>query len=210
MAGSPPVKEHPQAASSSSSPTGPPPAGPSTPSTTSSSNPPIQQEKHKGGYPGQITGGKRANRTEEGDDEDDSLPEDEPLDLGPLSPRSLYALRNLARYGRRQRSVPLGSKNEDVPWERYYPDWPKERRAGVMVALFGGKTGELNVGLSTRALDLRVNVCLVPHHKVFHLKLTELVLLIFNSPAKSHCPVARWRREICLWNIQLAVRHTKR
>jgi hypothetical protein len=121
------------------------------------------QEAPAQGYPGQITGSKKSNRIDPGDDEDDSLPEDEPLDLGPLSPRSLYALRNLARYGRRQRHNTLkesavSKTGSNASFDVDYPDWPKQRRAGVMVALFGGRTGELNVVLSTRALDLRVNV----------------------------------------------------
>jgi hypothetical protein len=117
-----------------------------------------QDQQQRKGYPGQITGSRKSNRLDPGDDEDDSSPEDEPLDLGPLSPRSLYALRNLSRYGRIQNKI-AASRSKDA-WDSYYPDWPKERRAGVMVALFGGKTGELNVVLSTRALDLRVNVSL--------------------------------------------------
>lgn len=172
---------------STGSPTGAaagPSSSPSAEDTSTSSNTTGgQEEKHKGGYPGQITGSKKANRTEEGDDEDDSLPEDEPLDLGPLSPRSLYALRNLARYGRRQRGAPLIASNgkEDAPWDRYYPDWPKERRAGVMVALFGGRTGELNVVLSTRALDLRVNVSSLTSQAC---SAGVLMLSVLHSPAK--------------------------
>lgn len=160
-------------------------AGPSTiqqtsedkASTSTSTSSKDTQDAVTQGYPGQITGSKKYHRNDPADDDDDDpSPDDEPLDLGPLAPRSLYALRNLARFGRRQRAVAAasaaaasakqssdknvhnGSHKDRIAWDEYYPDWPQERRAGVMVALFGGKTGELNVVLSTRAMDLRVNV----------------------------------------------------
>ena len=149
--------------SASSSTSRPPISDPEDKGTTTA--PEQQQDQQGKGYPGQITGSKQSNRTDPGDDEDDSLPEDEPLDLGPLSPRSLYALRNLARYGRRQNTLALEGSKKGA-WDLYYPDWPKERRAGVMVALFGGRTGELNVVLSTRALDLRVNVSCLAFYSI--------------------------------------------
>lgn len=153
-------------ASSSSSTSGPASPDPDDKETAAGQAQGQQQSK---GYPGQITGSRKSNRLDPGDDEDDSSPEDEPLDLGPLSPRSLYALRNLSRYGRIQNKI--AASQQKNAWDSYYPDWPKERRAGVMVALFGGKTGELNVVLSTRALDLRVNVSL------YHLL---LMIYLFN------------------------------
>ena len=79
----------------------------------------------------------------------------QPLDLEPLSARSLLALRNLARYGRRK----ARRDGTGHGWS----EWPDTRRAAVMVALFGGKSGELNVLLSTRALNLRHNVSLIAY-----------------------------------------------
>lgn len=69
------------------------------------------------------------------------------LDLDPLTARSLAALRSLIRYGKRH-----------PRYNATLADWPNNRRAAVMVALFGGRSGELNVVLSTRSPAMRVNV----------------------------------------------------
>jgi hypothetical protein len=73
-----------------------------------------------------------------------------PLELDPLTSRSLLALRNLVRYGRRR------TRRDGA--QHGWHEWPNTRRAAVMVALFAGRSGELNVLLSTRALELRINV----------------------------------------------------
>lgn len=72
-------------------------------------------------------------------------------ELEPLTSRSVLALKNLLRLGH------AGSRRKlehGIGWS----DWPMGRRAAVMVALFAGKKGELNVLLTTRAKNLRVNV----------------------------------------------------
>lgn len=84
---------------------------------------------------------------------DSSSESPQPIDLEPLSSRSLLALRNLARYGRRK----ARKDGSEYGWN----EWPTSRRAAVMVALFGGRSGELNVLLSTRAMNLRTNVSIV-------------------------------------------------
>jgi hypothetical protein len=93
------------------------------------------------------------NQSEEENEgeEDQETAVSDALELGPLTPRSLAALRSLVRYGRRQRKWDAAAGNA-------FKEWPSNRRAAVMVALFGGRTGELNVLLSTRSLDLRINV----------------------------------------------------
>lgn len=131
--------------------------------------------------------------SDDDDDEADLDPESRTPDtseLGPLSARSIAALRHLARYGRRQRRSRLAETDADaegttttartgeagretatnkddstttttpptLDFGDGWNDWPQHRRAAVMVALFGGRTGELNVLLSTRAMEMRVNV----------------------------------------------------
>lgn len=73
------------------------------------------------------------------------------FELAPLSSRSQLALRNLTQFGTRQHRR---QAEHGIGWS----DWPMDRRAAVMVALFGGKDGELDVLLTTRAAGLRVNV----------------------------------------------------
>lgn len=107
-----------------------------------------------------------SNKNEDDDntyyDEDEEESREEPippLELEPLTPRSLLALRNLVRYGRRKSRW----EGSNYGWH----EWPRERRAAVLVALFGSRTGELNVVLSTRATHLRVNVRVIVHHFCF-------------------------------------------
>ncbi|KAK0563910.1 8-oxo-dGTP diphosphatase [Tilletia horrida] len=65
----------------------------------------------------------------------------EPVDLGPLTDESLAALRNLARH-----------KPAPEPCPNAVPAF---RRAAVLLALFGGRHGDLYVVLSKRAAQLR-------------------------------------------------------
>lgn len=93
----------------------------------------------------------QSDEEHDADEDASALAGTDALELGPLTPRSLAALRSLVRYGRRQRKWDTAAGNA-------FKEWPNNRRAAVMVALFGGRTGELNVLLSTRSLDMRVNV----------------------------------------------------
>lgn len=87
------------------------------------------------------------------------------LMTAPLSARSLTALQNLAAYGVKQREMirRANQKRDTLQpdtalWDKMDQFWPREKRAAVMVALFGGRSGELNVLLTTRSKDMRANV----------------------------------------------------
>ena len=156
---------------------GAPPAHPGRPGAPleTASSPGSSGHTSDPGCSSTITGDSASDADADEDADEDSeadeagRPPRDASELGPLSTRSLDALRRLVRYGKRRQRWDRATTASTSPTHPAagdlgdaYPLWPRQRRAAVLVALFGGRRGELNVLLSTRSLELRSNVGLPP------------------------------------------------
>lgn len=101
-----------------------------------------------------------------------------------LSSDSLGALRRLSGYQRPAETFPL------------------VRRAAVLVALFGGRSGDLHCLLSTRAANMRTYVSSPAR--------TRLVAHLCTRRAMLHCREDVWMRAMKPWKLPLGERHSKR